>query len=286
MSYLRWDESMRIGVDFVDADHKVLVELINHVQDAIGDREEFSTLGSVLRALADYTDYHFAREEKLLELCGYPELDEHRESHAALIGKLQGISRRYEAEPESVRADEVLEFLRSWLKDHILSHDRAYQPWCEGKQAEAREAAGIRMTGQSKPLDWTKLRVLVVDDNANFGDLLATLFQGMGVTDVRIAYNGQQALSMLDERPVDLVMCDWFMEGVDGLQFIHRVRTHPKDQINGMALVMLTGNGEDFIRDQALSAGADAFLEKPVTARDIVLTVVRVIAENQRAIGA
>ena len=66
MSYVTWQNWMSVGVPLVDSDHQVLVSLINQVHSCMESGQEYTVLASVLHSLADYTDYHFSEEEKLI----------------------------------------------------------------------------------------------------------------------------------------------------------------------------------------------------------------------------
>ena len=76
---IRWTKDLETGIPFVDGDHRILVRLLNQVDESITAFEESATLGSVLGALRDYTVYHFGREETMLRAAGYafryPQLD-------------------------------------------------------------------------------------------------------------------------------------------------------------------------------------------------------------------
>ena len=87
MAYLNWSADLETGIELVDQDHKVLVDLLNQVFDCLDDNERAVTLGSVLNALADYTQYHFTREERLMEAAHFPNVESHKTFHKALMGR-------------------------------------------------------------------------------------------------------------------------------------------------------------------------------------------------------
>ena len=101
MAKVQWKPELETGIPFVDADHRVLVGLLNQVDENIAQFEETATLGSVLNALNDYTLYHFAREEAMLMACGYTGLDEHRNTHARIADQVAEISRKFRQTPAS-----------------------------------------------------------------------------------------------------------------------------------------------------------------------------------------
>lgn len=81
--------------------------------------------------LKDYTEAHFAREEKVMEACGYPGLANHRQVHRLLVKQL--LEQRQQYEKGNLYLDSLIDFLQNWLLDHIQTMDRAYVPYCEGK---------------------------------------------------------------------------------------------------------------------------------------------------------
>lgn len=99
----------------IDADHQLLVSLINQLDDAMSSGAGADTVGSVLNVLIEYTETHFGREELLMEKGGYPELPPHKREHAKLTAQVRAIADRYNnGDVECVDA-EVMEFLKNWL---------------------------------------------------------------------------------------------------------------------------------------------------------------------------
>jgi len=287
MAYIEWQDCMETGIPLVDADHKILVSLINQVHACIGGVDEYGALGSILRVLADYTDYHFQREEALQEECGYPGYQAHKALHARLTEQVREILRRFEAAPGSVRAQDIQKFLEDWLVDHILRHDMPYTRFARGNQAayDAAEAVSIaNLRGSSKgggQIDWSTFRVLVVDDNAHFRILMETVLSGVGVGIVKTEETALKGLELLGRQPFDLVITDWWMEGVNGVEFVDRVRNSLDPIVSNVGIIMVTARCTDEVRAQAKAAGVDDFLEKPVSARDLLQSVQRAMAAHR-----
>jgi len=143
MPIIHWTPDFSVGVSSLDTDHKVLISLINQLDDAIRAGEPRETVNRVLDALLDYTDYHFAREEALMRACGYPEIDAHMRTHATLRAQVHDIRDRYRRNPESMHSREVLAFLKNWLTAHIVGRDRLYVPsmLAEAEHLEEAERA-------------------------------------------------------------------------------------------------------------------------------------------------
>jgi len=109
-------------------------------------------------------------------------------------------------------------------------------------------------------------RLLVVDDNRDFANTLSALLETMG-HDVRIAYNGTDALSVADAHRPDLVFLDIGLPGRNGYDVARTLRSSP--DLAGATLVALTGYGQDEDRRRVREAGFDYHLVKPVEPSEI-----------------
>ena len=81
MPAIEWNNDLSVGVDLIDSDHKTLIDLINLVADSIEAGQSAKTIGDVVQLLYEYTEFHFIREEVLMEACGYSDLDNHRNTN-------------------------------------------------------------------------------------------------------------------------------------------------------------------------------------------------------------
>lgn len=140
MPAIQWTPEMRIGFESIDADHKMLVGLINQLDEAISTGRGEETVRTVLDALLDYTNYHFAREERMMAACGYPDFGAHAHSHQVLKTQVMHIRDRYLANPETVHVREVLNLMSSWLTSHILGRDKLYAPFMAARREEVERA--------------------------------------------------------------------------------------------------------------------------------------------------
>jgi two-component system, chemotaxis family, chemotaxis protein CheY len=117
----------------------------------------------------------------------------------------------------------------------------------------------------AKPVVLTEglMRALVVEDSATIRRILCQYLRKMNI-EVLEAANGSEALACLAEAlPLDLVLVDWNMPVMNGLDFIRAVRElHVYDRL---PLLMVTTNSEaDFLRE-AMEAGANEYIQKPCT---------------------
>jgi class 3 adenylate cyclase/CheY-like chemotaxis protein len=114
-----------------------------------------------------------------------------------------------------------------------------------------------------------KTRVLVVDDQPPNIRLLEAILVPRGY-DVTPASSGEEALAVLDQSDVDLVLCDIVMPGMDGYQVCRAIRERPATAY--LPVVMVTASGDEQ-KIKALEAGADDFLTKPVNQSELLARV-------------
>jgi hemerythrin-like metal-binding protein len=132
MAFIEWKEDMSVGLDALDEDHKVLIRIINSIEAGSGDEPARPEI--VNKAIADlerYASFHFDREEKVMEACGYMELSNHKVAHNAFLTDLGGIARRFERNPSWKNYNQLLSYLTNWLVHHIMVQDRAYRELVE-----------------------------------------------------------------------------------------------------------------------------------------------------------
>ena len=113
-------------------------------------------------------------------------------------------------------------------------------------------------------------RVLVVDDEPNIVMSLRFLMEREGFQ-VEVAPTGQAAVAALDRQPADLVLLDIMMPELDGFEVCQRIRDNPA--WCATKIVMLTAKGRDVERDKGLALGADDYVTKPFSTRDLVAKV-------------
>jgi len=118
-----------------------------------------------------------------------------------------------------------------------------------------------RTPGDTDGMD-SALPLLVVDDARFSRAIITKSLKEAGFRDVRFAASGPEALSQLEERPADIVISDWIMPGMDGLELTRKVR-EMDDILDHFTYVMLmSGEAENTIVTQAFEEGVDDFVSK------------------------
>ncbi len=106
-----------------------------------------------------------------------------------------------------------------------------------------------------------QIRIMVVDDMSTSRGLITQALDAFGVRNVSTAENGKQALQILASKPAHLVISDYNMPEMDGLQLLHYLRATPKTQKVGF--VLITGRAERQIIEHGKKLGMNNYLKKP-----------------------
>ena len=126
-----------------------------------------------------------------------------------------------------------------------------------------------------------RLNFLVVDDNKHMCVLIKTILSAFGVRNVLEASDGADAFKVLKHFPADIIICDWVMQPLDGLDFVRLVRTGKDSPNPYVPVIMLTGHTEMHRVMEAREAGVSEFLAKPVSPKKLYARI-RSIIEHQR----
>ncbi len=105
-------------------------------------------------------------------------------------------------------------------------------------------------------------KVLVVDDSPTMRRIVANTLKRIGYSESKEAENAQEALILLGGNEFDLIVTDWNMPGMSGLDFIKSVRS---DNSNTLPILMVTTRSEAEDVKEALQAGANSYIVKPFT---------------------
>lgn len=127
-----WRDSFSIHVAQMDAHHKRLIEIANKAMEHLCNNSEPESIANAFDALVDYTRYHFATEEKLLALYGYPDAAGQSKKHLEMIRQVIEYEERVLGGHVSDKAD-FLNFIENWLVRHVLDEDRKYGEFLNAK---------------------------------------------------------------------------------------------------------------------------------------------------------
>ena len=127
----------------------------------------------------------------------------------------------------------------------------------------------------------TSLRVLVADDNDTMRGLLIGMLQGIGISQIKEASNGEEALLTLRRWTADLAFVDLQMTPVDGIEFTRAIRKAPNTPDPYLPIIMLTGHAQLGRVTEARDAGVNELLVKPLDPK-VVVERLRAVIGRQR----
>jgi two-component system chemotaxis response regulator CheY len=113
----------------------------------------------------------------------------------------------------------------------------------------------------------SSIRVLIVDDQLTMRVLTRSALQQLGFTDVVDAGDGEEGFKSLVSKPAHLVISDFNMPKMDGLELLRAVRAHPP--VAQTAFIMLTGRADRELVQRAVQFGVNNYIVKPFTVLDL-----------------
>jgi len=128
---MRWSDDYSVGNHAMDAQHKRLLNLINELDEVIQKGRHLDELTPVLDGIIDYTKTHFHSEEAMLAKLNYPDLVNHKATHAQLIKEVDSLRAEVVSGDPAVM-DRILVFLQTWLVGHIVGIDKKYSTYVGG----------------------------------------------------------------------------------------------------------------------------------------------------------
>ena len=119
--------------------------------------------------------------------------------------------------------------------------------------------------------------VLIVDDEEYIVTSLEYVMKSAGYK-VVVAYDGEQAIEKTKETAPDLLILDVMMPKLDGFEVCEKIRANPLWK--SIRIIILTAKGRDSEREKGMSLGADAYMTKPFSTRDILKRVMELLGDG------
>ena len=126
MPIITWEKKFSVENNTIDTQHKKLIDLINQLFDSMREGKSKDILENLLKALVDYTVYHFDEEEKMMKAVNYANYEPHIKIHETFVAKIKEFQQEY-ADGNSYISLEVINFLKDWILNHILVQDQQYK---------------------------------------------------------------------------------------------------------------------------------------------------------------
>jgi two-component system phosphate regulon response regulator PhoB len=125
-------------------------------------------------------------------------------------------------------------------------------------------------------------KVLLVEDDAALAELVSWHLEREGF-EVERTPDGEEALLLAAESPPDLVLLDWMVEGISGIEVCRRLRR--RTETANLPIIMLTARGEEEDRVRGLETGADDYVTKPFSPRELIARVAAVLRRVRPALA-
>ena len=106
--------------------------------------------------------------------------------------------------------------------------------------------------------------LLLIDDSPTIREIIKIYLMGRSLEFVD-AENAERGLTLVGLMPIKLIIADIKLPGMDGVEFVRKLRSDPRPHIKKLPVILLTGQKSMDLRQQGLQAGANAFIEKPIS---------------------
>ncbi len=122
MPLLQWDQAFLVGVDKIDADHRVLVELINELHEQLKHSAPRTGIINRFAELYSHVTKHFAHEEAIMRSRNYDQYEVHQADHQSLLDEITTIMCDWEGN-SGVNSEATTKRLYDWFSQHFQTHD-------------------------------------------------------------------------------------------------------------------------------------------------------------------
>jgi two-component system, chemotaxis family, chemotaxis protein CheY len=111
------------------------------------------------------------------------------------------------------------------------------------------------------------MKVLIVDDFATMRKIVRNVLKQIGFTTMLEADNGKAALKILKKEKIDLILCDWNMPEMPGIELLKAIRS--EDELKSIPFVMVTAEAQKDNIIEAVKAGVTSYIVKPFSAETV-----------------
>lgn len=139
MPVMTWNDSLDVGVDAMNAEHRDILSAMNAIYDLHNAGRSGDVVNRAVAALGGICARHFADEEKFMAKIGFPGLKMHRHIHEKLLERFTRFASDITAAGGEA-SEEFFDFLRYWLTSHIKGIDTKYGAHAASRQAPGRAA--------------------------------------------------------------------------------------------------------------------------------------------------
>ncbi len=127
-----------------------------------------------------------------------------------------------------------------------------------------------------------KLKILVVEDEQAIREMLEMILEKEGFEAI-IAETAEQALEILSETIPDLILLDWMLPGISGIELEKKLKK--SDSYNAIPIILLTARGEEEDKIKGLETGADDYITKPFSPRELIARIKAVVRRTNKSLS-
>lgn len=124
-----------------------------------------------------------------------------------------------------------------------------------------------------------QLEILIVDDVQTIRVHIAHALRELGFKRITLAMNGEEAWVVLNQKAFHLVLCDWYMSPMDGMELLKKIRG--SSELKNMGFIMVTAENTVERVKTALLSGVDDYVVKPVTSKQLGEKVAKVLVRKK-----
>ena len=125
---IKWNDSLSLGIQDIDDQHKKFLEIINDLLTAMHNKKSKEIQSEIIDKLIGYAFYHFSKEERYFSKSNYPYAEEHKKEHETFVDKIIQFKKDYEENKITLSID-MINFMNNWWINHINTSDRKFQPY-------------------------------------------------------------------------------------------------------------------------------------------------------------
>jgi two-component system chemotaxis response regulator CheY len=122
-----------------------------------------------------------------------------------------------------------------------------------------------------------KINILTVDDMEAIRSMIKAVLRNMGAQNIEVAIHGEAAWKMLNSKRIDMVICDWDMPKMTGIELLHKIRA--SEEHKHIPFLLLTATTEKERVIAAVKAGVTDYLSKPFQPKELEYRVLKMLAK-------
>ena len=137
VSLIDLNDVYKIGIDSIDREHRYLIDLYNDLAQKVVFGTTTMQLNTAVDKLFDYAAQHFASEERLMWVTGFPNIESHKFQHESFVHTLTELVGQQQNKDDATALRQLAVFVGRWIRGHILISDKAFGEFISGRDEQA-----------------------------------------------------------------------------------------------------------------------------------------------------